>query len=170
MIKTRTLNFVLGKSFAAPMVFAGYIIFAVGVLALLFLQAAGILVTAMGAFLAFSTNGVLMDKENNRFKEYASYFGMKFGEWKSLSGFPNVAILTGARGFTALSLGNVRMTDTEKSFDVYLLNDGHLKRICVGNFETIEEAQSHCDLVANQFALNKVVYSPKTSIHGRRRR
>ncbi len=152
------------------MVFAGYIIFVVGVLSLLLMQFAGILVVAMGAFLAFSKNGVLIDKPNSRFKEYANYFGVKFGEWQSLTAFPEIGVLSGARGYTALSLGNVRMTDTEKSFDVYLLSEGHLKKVCIGHFESPDEARAQCALLADRFGLNQAVYSPVTSRQGRSRR
>lgn len=119
---------------------------------------------------AFSSYGIQIQNERNRFREYSGFLWMKWGKWFILDDYPDVAILKESEGFTTHSLSDRTTTDTHTQYGVYFLPPDHRKRILAGKFKHRDEAQSFADRLAFDLSKNFTTYNPKISSRSRRRR
>lgn len=150
----------LGKAFTAPAVFGGYLFLALGVIAALTGSLIGLGIALLGAFIVFTSNGVIIDVSNKKIKTYTSYFGIKTGAWKALSDFPFVCIFKSNKSYTALSRANVAMTDKITSYDVFLLTEKHREKYLIKNVPTEESAIQYAKQIASILGIELVKYNP----------
>ncbi len=66
----------------------------------------------------FEGNGLLIDKENNRYKKYVSVLFFKIGDWQPLLAFKFVA-LTKAQGTQAMHSARTMGNSVSLKFDLY---------------------------------------------------
>lgn len=84
----------------APVVIVGIAITLAGLVIVIQNPLLGIGITLAGSFLWSGSYGIQIDVEQDKFREYASMFGIKYGEWKSLDKTPFISIVKGKSGMT----------------------------------------------------------------------
>ena len=120
----------------------------------------GILVITLGLFLATAKNGIIIDTENNQFRNTVFFLGLEFGSWKELSKFTDIAILTKNKGITALSRGQRATTFSNKVFEIYMLTENHRERIILKRYKDEDKATVFAQDIAHQLQMELNVYSP----------
>lgn len=121
-------------------------------------------------YAAFSSYGIQIQNERNRFREYSGFIWLKWGKWLILEDFPDLAILRESEGITTHSLSDRTTTNTETQYGVYFLSPDHRKRVLAGKFKNRDGSQDFAERLAFDFGKNYTVYNPKISSKSKRRR
>lgn len=89
----------------------------------------------------FKAKGLLVDKENNRYKTYVSFLGIEFGEWKPLRKFSFVATTQrkGAKNLVSPTALPINTTVGSLLFCVYLCENKSRKALVMKS-ESKEDA------------------------------
>jgi hypothetical protein len=118
--------------------------------------------------MSFTYNGVQIDIPNKRIRNYTNCLGIIFGNWQSIGVYTDIAVLKSNETSRAYSIGNVALTENEKYYDVFLLNETHrikfrIKR-CLEKSIAIDNAQNIASLLELKYSLYNPVISEKTRL------
>ena len=72
------------RFFPAGLIFGGFLMILIGLGVLIFKSVFGIVVLLAGVAIVFLHYGILIDFEENKYKEYWGLLGLKFGKWQNL--------------------------------------------------------------------------------------
>jgi hypothetical protein len=146
--------------------FAPYLSFA-GVLFMLtglffFRQIAGIVLIAAGAFLCFTTSGVVIDTDSQRMKSFSRLFGIvSVGKWMDYSNCTGIAIVPVTTTYVVHSRSDRTNALESRFYRVYLV-DKQLKPLCrLGKFKTIQVAKKEVE------KLSQLLKLPECTTHFR---
>jgi len=142
-------NYNHGKFFSPVQVYMGYVFLATGIFCAYYSLSILILVLP-GAFIAFTTNGTIIDIENKRIKAYTMHFGFfRTGDWIALSQFTRFNIQRATRRYTTYSRGSVRLDTDLTDINLLLINRNGLKKVIINRYSSFEEAQKEKEDLTN---------------------
>jgi len=149
-------------------IFAGYALISIGLISLFNNLLIGVVVLILGLIMIFTYNGVQIDVPNKRIRNYTKCLGLLIGKWQGLDVFTDIAVLQTNETSRALSLANVALKESEKYYDVFLLNKSHrikfrIKR-CLEKSMAIEDAQSIAGLLELEYSIYSPVISEATHL------
>ena len=159
-----------GFSFVLPIIFGGGLLTLGGIITSIENPIIGLVMIAVGPFFWSSSYGIQIDPEQNRFREYGSFYGIKSGQWKPLDNVPFVSIVRGRSGTAVYSGTNKSTSIIDDRFQVCLLTSSHRSRIVVQKFEEKEEAEDYAKQLAFNLSKSFVQYNPVVSERTRNRR
>ncbi len=134
-------NYNHGKFFSPVQVYMGYVFLATGIFCAYYSLSILILVLP-GAFIAFTTNGTIIDIDNKRIKAYTMHFGFcRTGNWIALSQFTRFNIQRATRRSTTYSRGSVRLDTDLTDINLLLINRNGSKKVIINRYSSFEEAQ-----------------------------
>lgn len=163
--------FIHGKNFSPAAVFVGYIFLAVGAVALFTNPLVALLPIATGIYFCFSLSGTEVDFEGGRVREYVRVFWTRNGVWKQLDYYPDMAIMRKTLSYTTTSYySNQSVINSDRVFDVCLLSDGHLERLTLCRYPTVEQAREAAEELSKRFGRHLTSFNPAVSAASRRRR
>jgi len=155
----------LERLFTPAMTVGGYILMALSVLA--FLDGGyigGVLLILAGGFIAFATNGILIDPNTKRTKQYIGYLGLRIGKWKSMEQYCHITILRSRESTTAYSRSNrATTTRAEIFYDVTLLDKTHRQKLGVKRLKGEQPAIASAKELMNILGFDFVKYNPVVS-------
>lgn len=123
------------------------------------------------SFLLFAITGILISNDNKNYKIYISYFGIKFGKWKPLKDYPDLAILKKIVSNRAHSRANVSAETARNTFYlICLLTPNHREKIVIAKLKSKEEALKEAPIIASKIGANYTDYNPAISRSTRLRR
>jgi hypothetical protein len=134
--------------------FAPYLSFA-GVLFMLtgfifFRQVAGIVLLTTGAFLCFTSGGVVIDTDKQRMKTYARLFGIfPVGKWRDYSGCSGIAIVPVTTTYVVHSRSDRTNALESRFFRIYLVNKEMKPAYRLGKFKTIQVARHEAERLSH---------------------
>lgn len=165
------MQFSFGYLHPSHMRYAGFIVMAISLGALLLAKPAALITLIVGYWLAFKSSGTEIDLEKRLYRPFTSSFGFKRGDWVSYATYPDIAVLHGKEGFTAYSRGMVELSVADTVYDIYLLSEDHRKRLILTRCKSAELAEKDCQELAKKLGLRCTAYAPKLSerTKGRRR-
>lgn len=134
------IRYKLGKTFGPSMVFAGYIIMVFGVLTTYFtFTSIGLIL--LGAVLAYTISGTLVDTEKREFKSYLRLAGfIPIGKVTSCSSDDAIEVRKFKGSHVTYSTSNRQSSIEVNEYRIYLINAGSKKKILLARFEKEEEA------------------------------
>lgn len=100
------------------------------------------LMIPIGVALLAHSAGLELDFENQKYRQYSSFFGKKKGEWFSLESYSALIILR-KDGKTSLSTTRATISSTLRynEYQVFLTDQTHRKRLYLKHFDTHEQAR-----------------------------
>jgi len=130
-----------GKFFGPSSSYSGYIFIAVGIFTSYY-SLLSLTLLIPGFFLAFTSNGTLIDFENKRVKSYTLLFGfIMTGKWTEVSQFTRFSIEKVTGRFSTYSRANVRFDMGVTDIRLLLVNHNKSKKITINKYANFEEAQ-----------------------------
>ncbi len=160
-----------GNSFPPAMVFAGYVIIAVGLVLMWESPSAGFGVAVFGGLISLTRSGMLVDFTNKKYKDYTSFFGIRQGNWNSLDAYPYISVLHRKVTTTAFSRANRPTTTGSKTYyDIFLLNSTHRKKLMIKRHMERDQAIIDAKELAGKLGLQLTDYNPAVSQKTRARR
>jgi hypothetical protein len=160
----------LGYSFGNIQRIASGVFLFFSLLLILVFPILGMPLSLFFGFALTSSYGFQIDAGRGRCREYSKAFGIKRGAWQQLADFPFVAVLKSQKGYTAASMSNRTVTNTDPVFEVFLLSETHRTKIQVAEFKDLEKAKSFAKEFATVVERKFTTYSPQISQSSRRRR
>lgn len=168
MMGNKNIDIIQGKAFqplaiffSALLVLFGIVLFSTKLDVATFIVLVVLVVVFI--YLAFTISGVELNSNLNEYRVYTKSFFRKRGKWKSLIKYQNITLLSSNKS-SSMHYGYVTgMSSSEKfkSFDVFLLNDNHYKKILLKSFREKAQAEKLILELKDELNLNYVVYSPK---------
>ena len=133
-------HYKLGKLFGPSMVFAGYILMVFGLLTIYFsLTSFGL--TLLGAFLAFTRSGTIVDSEKRQYKNYLRIFGLiTVGKEKPFNRDDNIEVKKFKGSYITSSWSNRQSKIKVSDYRIYLTKAHTKKKTILARFDTEEEA------------------------------
>ena len=133
-------HYKLGKIFGSSMVFAGYILMVFGVLSLYFtISSIGLIL--LGAFIAFTSSGTLIEPEKQQFKNYLLLFGfLQIGKKQSFEKEDRIEVKKFKGKHICYSRSNRQSTVDINDYRIYLITSQSKKKVLIARFVTEEEA------------------------------
>lgn len=134
-------------------------------------ETVGIFLLVTSIIPPFYNDGIELDLEQNRYRYFTSYFGLKRGVWYSLSKYNCVLIklqrgtreIIGARGAIATSFD-------EQQYEVAIGDETHRKQLMLKHFTGKEAAFKLAKKVSNSLDFPIETYNPKLSTKTKERR
>jgi hypothetical protein len=161
---TEIINNKLGKAFPPAMAFAGYTFIGIGLFFIIEVSLIGIIIAVIGGIMGFTTTGMLIDPANNKYKNYTSLFGIRFGSWQSFADYPYIAILRSHISTTAFSKANRPATTSKETYyDICLLKEKHLQKLMIKRCRKEEEAIAEVKLLVEKLDKKLTAYKPEIS-------
>lgn len=150
-----------GKSFPPSLNFAGYVFLAVGFVAAFYNIYIGTLFIIAGVFIAFTKSGVQIKLEDNTYRDYNSFFGIRQGKWKSLEPYSYITLMQNHEESATLSRSNRRaITGATTFYDICLLNDNHRERLTIKRITERDKASGEIKKLSEQLNLPMTKYMP----------
>lgn len=146
-------NYKLGKIFGPSMVFAGYILMVFGLLTIYFtLTSIGLAI--LGAFLAFTTSGTIVDTDKKQYKIYLKFIGfITVGKEKSFSKDDKIEVKKFKGRHVTYSRSNRQSAVEVGDYRIYLIKAESKKKILLARFdnedEAIEESKNLISIIHN---------------------
>jgi hypothetical protein len=117
---TETYN--LGKAFGPVATITGYVIFAAGVLQLLF-SISGLILVVIGAFIGFSYSATTIDFKNRKVRFTNILFGfIKTGKWYDITKDMHIGIKSKNNVYRTYNSSNLYLDISQKQVYLHLLN------------------------------------------------
>jgi hypothetical protein len=130
-----------GKFFGPSLSYSGLVFIATGVF-VSFLHLSALLLIIPGFFLAFTSNGTLIDLSGKRVLSYTLLFGfIRTGHWVDTSQFIRFSIVKVKSRYTSYSRANVRFDMNVTDVRLLLVNHNKTKKVIINKYRTFEEAQ-----------------------------
>lgn len=153
-----------------PIIIAGVAVTLAGLVTIMESPLLGIGTALAGSFIWSGSYGIQIDVEQNKFREYASIFGIKYGEWKSLEKTPFISVVKGRSGMTVYSRSNRSTSVIDDRYEVCLLNNSHRTRIVIQKLEGKSQAMEYANQIASKLGKNVVQFNPVVSQKTKSRR
>jgi hypothetical protein len=161
-IKTLKMNIKnkLDKTFGSQMAFSGWVLLAFGVLFIF--DVMGIILVLIGFILATTTDGVCIDSQNRRLKQFSGPFGLPvIGRWENLDNYAGLTVIPWKRKLTTWSRSNRQNNITEEDYRIFLVGRNTKPAFAIKKCETKEQALAEMDKLAE--LLHWVVWTPDKS-------
>jgi hypothetical protein len=128
--------------FKIPKLIFGILFIVAGIASAFFKQYENMLVIPVGLSLLAHSAGLELDFENQKYRQYYSFFGKKKGDWFSLETYKAVIILQ-KEGKTSVVSTNMLASSTIslREHQVFLTDQTHRKRLYLKHFDTHEQAR-----------------------------
>jgi len=128
---------------------------------------AAVLICLVCIILLNYKSSVEINTEINKFRECGQLFFYKFGKWRNLSSYTDLAILTTRKKLEVevmtIHSQNLVSTHHEKETAVYLLTASHRHRILIKVCGSYRVAESFAEEIAIELNKTYTVFSPKIS-------
>jgi hypothetical protein len=127
--------------------------------------------TPLGVILLSHNNGRELDFENQKYRQYHSFFGKKRGDWLSLASYSTLIILR-KDGKTNLSTTRSTISSSlrHNEYQVFLTDSSHRKRLYLKHFDTPEQARKYALGFMEKTGIPLEKYNPLISTETRNRR
>lgn len=100
----------------------------------------------VACFLFFTFSGIEIDTDKQQVKPYYKVFGfIKRGKWISLNKYKGVTLVPMQTTQTMLSRSNRQTSNTNKYFQIYLVNKANKPELPIKKCKTFDEAQNSLD-------------------------
>ncbi len=147
------------KIFGPSGSFAGYILMLAGVLTIH--RVIGIIPLSIGAIVAFSHYGIIIDTEDNKFKHYLSILGILIGHWISLKNVSEIIIVKRSILYGVFSQSNREHITRQTSIRLYFYNQAPRIRVNIKSFKFLNEALEYASVLSEHTGLPVKNYVPK---------
>jgi hypothetical protein len=129
------------------------------------------LMIPIGIALLAHSSGLELDFENQKYRQYNSFFGKKRGGWLSLASYSALIILR-KDGKTNLSTTRATISSTLRynEYQVFLTDQSHRKRLYLKHFDTEELARKYALSFMEKTGIPLERYNPVISEETRNRR
>jgi hypothetical protein len=170
---TTQINNRIGKLFPPPAIYGGYALILFGLFLIFGLHAnnswwIGLILIAFGPIWILPYTGILFPTETKQYKDYIDFAGIKIGSWKALDEFPFLTILQSSYGWETRRFALDTYRDTEKCFEIYLMDKSQRERMVIKRLTDEDEAKKEASLIAEQLEIPFTVYNPPHALHRRR--
>lgn len=157
------INCKLGKACVSGMVSSGYAFIALSVLPIFTFEIIGyigsIALFLFGSFLAFSTTGVSLNLKNKKLNNYVIYFNIiKTRNWIDINKFVYVTVLVFNKEEVIYSRSNRSTSQSNKKYEVYLLDESKLDRQIVTTFIHAKSAIDFAKEIAIKLDKEYIIY------------
>jgi len=115
--------------------------------------------------------GIQLDNQNNTFRQFNSFLGIKYGPWQSLNDFDSIYIVK--RTIRSSSNAGFLVSTssfTNEQFEIYISDKSQLKRVLIKTFKSEEDAKALAISFEEKFKLKLTDYQPKLSQKSRLRK
>jgi hypothetical protein len=130
-----------GLFFGPVQVYMGYIFIACGLLFISY-SVTTLLLVIPGAFMAFTSNGTLIDTDNRRVKPYTTFFGVfQSGRWIDVSDFSGLRIVKSDRRYTSYSITNMKLDLKISDVCLLMINKTGRRKIVLNRYKNPEDAR-----------------------------
>jgi len=109
-----------------------------------------------GLLLSFSINGLRIDTEARKFKEYSRYFWIKTGSWQSLEGYPYITLIPTRDHSSGYSFSKKDSDSDEIIYGIYLLSVSKTTKVLIKSLKEKDEAVSELTNLAEQVGLKVI--------------
>ncbi|HET8885203.1 MAG TPA: hypothetical protein VFM70_02510 [Salinimicrobium sp.] len=148
----------------------GFLFIGCGLIILLDGSLIGFSPIVLGAIFGFTFEGIQIDLENGRFKEFTGFLKFKKGKWRSNKNYPFVSLLEFNVQSVIYSLSNSKSVSSKVVYRLYMLNSSHFEKILIKEFNVENKAKEFADQFVETTNLQLVTYSPTISTASRNRR
>ena len=115
--------------------------------------------------------GIQLDNQNNTFRQFNSFLGIKYGPWQSLNDFDSIYIVKRTiRSSTNAGFLVSTSSFTNEQFEIYISDKSQLKRVLIKTFKSEEDAKALAISFEEKFKLKLTDYQPKLSQKSRLRK
>jgi hypothetical protein len=114
-----------------------------GGLIIAFFSLAGIILSLIGAFVAFTSSYTIIDTEKRRIKHADYIFGLfPMGKWVNIQDSMKLGIKKVNRGYVGYIRGTQPMNIQYNDFRIFLYDSGNKQIMPIKKFQNIESAES----------------------------
>ena len=159
-----------GKYFPNRLIYLCYVLFAMGLYIVTKNTAAGLILILISSFFIFSTYGIQIDPNKKMFRSYVNLSGINLGKWQSLQQYPYITILAKNITKTTYFRSVLSTSDTQKFYDICLLNKTHQIKFTIKRLKTIEAAKKDITFLSKKTFTTIAEYNPPISSETRARR
>jgi hypothetical protein len=145
-----------GRSLGPSVIFAGYVFMLAGVI-YSFENLSGLLLVLIGLFMAFTSDGTIIDFEKGLIKSYTSLFGfIRIGKWYPVSAFNKFRIYKSNRSYTSYSRANIPLTVKKCDICLELMNRSGSLKLTVNRFDSFESARNEMSDLIKKLHMTKL--------------
>ena len=139
------INNKLGKFFSPSASYTGYFMIAGGLVALSW-SPVSLMLIIPGMFMAFTSNGTLIDTDKKRIKPYTSLFGIyRAGKWISMEQFTRFSIIKATKKYTTHSRGSVRFDMSVSDLELVLIKKNSKEKVVLKSFANFIDARKEME-------------------------
>lgn len=171
--KQEKIHYNYGGGSAATKGF-GYIIMALGVAATYkaiydpeLISAAKyitLVIVLFGAFLSFTTRGIIINVTTKDSKRYTRILGIPFGKLEPIERYVCISVLSKRYNSSVTSRSNLTMNlGSDVFYEINLLNKTHRVKYLIKSYDSIEEATKEMKILAPKLGVQIVKYAPVVS-------
>lgn len=143
----------LDKSFGPSGTFAGYTLFAVGLITT-YSNWGGLILVVVGAFMGFSSTSTLIDPDNKKIMFSNNLFGLfKTGKWIDIDTTMKVGIKESNVTWTTFSRSNRSIDTVKKDFRIALYNSEENEIMEISKNDSLESAMAQLEIISKQLGL-----------------
>ncbi len=165
------LEWETGALFPPALAFVGKLVFAIGLVSILFAPLFGVFVLAVGGYVGFGKTGVELLPEQDKYREFTKIFWFRFGKPKSYKDFPFLSVMRTKLTSSAYSLTNrSASTGSDLYYDVYMLSQSHRSKVLIRRFSALHDAKVSAQELGAILSKEVVMYSPVISAASRAKR
>jgi hypothetical protein len=144
----------LDKSFGPSGSFAGYILFAGGLIAT-YSNSGGLILVLIGAFVGFSSTSTLIDPGKKRIKFSNNLFGfIPIGKWINIENSMKLGIKESNVTWTTFSRSNRSVDTVNKDFRIALYDSSENEIMEIHKDDSLEEVRVELGIISRQFGLS----------------
>lgn len=137
----------LDKTFGPQMAFSGWIFIVFG--AIFILDRMGILLVIIGAVLAFTVDGVSIDRENRRIRRFSGPFGFPvYGRWENLDDYKGLTVVPWKRNFTTWSRSNRQNSYAVEDYRIFVVGQDRKPAFAIKKCLSKEQATIEMERLA----------------------
>ena len=138
-----------GKFFGPSLSYAGLLFVAAGIF-VAFYHPASLILVLPGFFLAFTTNGTIIDTDNKKVRSFTKLFGvLPVGKWYDTAFFTGFTIEKVRSRYTAYSLSNIRLDTDTTDIRLMLVNKNRSVKITINKYRGFEGARNEMAELSN---------------------
>jgi hypothetical protein len=146
----------LDKSFGPSGSFAGYIIFAAGLIAT-YSDLIGLILVLIGAFVGFSSTSTLMDTGKKRIKFSNNLFGfIPAGKWINIENSMKLGIKESNVTWTTFSRSNRSIDMVNKDFRIALYDSSENEIMEISKTKSLDAAKVELETISKELELEVI--------------
>lgn len=112
-----------------------------------------------------ATNGVKINREENKYQYYFSVFGITVGKWQKWAGFTCLVLKSSRkkreRGMSRELVSLDSHTQRFNTTEIYMMDSSHRRKLFCGSFEKLSDAKTKAKEISDQFNFPIQKFSPK---------